>query len=302
MNIVLTGSLGNIGKPLTKLLIDKGYRVTVISSKPERIQAIEALGAIPAIGTIQDEEFLVATFSGADVVYLMEAWEAIGSLFDKNIDFIAEFKRIAKTYAAAVKRSGVTKVVHLSSIGAHSSEGTGSLLVHHNVENILQTLPEDIHVKFLRPVGFFSNIYRWLPTIAAQMAIVQSYGGDQKEPWVSPQDIAQTIADEIQKPFTGRTVQYVASDEVSPNEIALALAKSIHKPELQWRVVPSEELLDKMISAGINEWIANGLIAMQKAQQDGSLYRDFYENKPELGKVKLADFAKEFAEVYSKKQ
>ncbi|RZK98912.1 MAG: NAD-dependent epimerase/dehydratase family protein, partial [Pedobacter sp.] len=86
MNIVLTGSLGNIGKPLTKLLINKGYRVTVISSKPERIQAIEALGAIPAIGTIQDEDFLVATFSGADVVYLMEAWEAIGSLFDKNID------------------------------------------------------------------------------------------------------------------------------------------------------------------------------------------------------------------------
>ena len=41
---------------------------------------------------------------------------------------------------------------------------------------------------------------------------------------------------------------------------------------------------------------------MQKAQQDGSLYEDFYQNKPELGKVKLAGFAKEFAEVYNKKQ
>ena len=298
MNIVLTGSLGNIGKPLTKLLVDKGHQVTVISSKPERIQAIETFGAIPAIGTIHDEDFLAATFSGADVVYLMEAWEGIGSLFDKKIDFVAEFKRIANTYAAAVKRSGVTKVVHLSSIGAHSSEGTGSLLVHHNVENILQTLPENIHIKFLRPVGFFSNIYRWLPTIVSQMAIVQSYGGDQKEPWVSPKDIAQTIADEMEKAFSGRTVQYVASDEVSPNEIALALAKSINKPDLKWKVVPADELLDKMMSAGINEWIANGMIAMQKAQQDGSLYEDFYKHRPELGSVKLADFAKEFAEVF----
>ena len=298
MNIVLTGSLGNIGKPLTKLLVSNGHQVTVISSKSERIQAIEALGAIPAIGTIQDEDFLASTFGGADVVYLMEAWEGIGSLFDKDLDFLAEFRKVANTYVAAIKRSGVTNIVHLSSIGAHADKGTGSLLVHHNVENILRTLPENHHIKFLRPVGFFSNIYRWLPKIQSQMTIVQSYGGDRKEPWVSPQDIAQTIADAMEAPFTGRSVQYVASDEVSPNEIALALGKSINHPELKWKVVPSDELLDQMLSAGINEWIAKGMIAMQQAQQDGSLYEDYYKNKPELGKVKLADFAAEFAEVY----
>ena len=67
---------------------------------------------------------------------------------------------------------------------------------------------------------------------------------------------------------------------------------------MKWKVVPSDELLDQMLSAGINEWIAKGMIAMQQAQQDGSLYEDYYKNKPELGKVKLADFAAEFAEVY----
>ena len=73
MKIVITGSLGNIGKPLTKLLIAKGHQVIVISSKPERMQEIKELGAIPAIGTIQDVEFLAETFTGADAVYLMEA-------------------------------------------------------------------------------------------------------------------------------------------------------------------------------------------------------------------------------------
>jgi len=301
MNIAITGSLGNIGKPLTKLLVARGHRVTVISSKPERISAIEALGAIPAIGSIQDVEFLTKTFTGADAVYLMEAWEGIGSLFDNTIDFPAEFRKIADNYVQAVQRAGVTKIIHLSSIGAHSDQGTGSLLVHHNVEKVLGTLPDNVSIKFIRPVGFFSNVHRWLPMIRSQGAVIQSYGGDRKEPWVSPYDIAQMIAEEMERPFIGRTVQYVASDEVSPNEIAEALGKSIGNPDLKWKVISSQELLNQMLSAGINEWIANGMVAMQQAQGNGSLYEDFYLNKPALGKLKLADFAEEFAEVYKNK-
>lgn len=296
MKIVMTGSLGNIGKPLIKLLVVNGHQVTVISSNAERKNAIEALGGIPAIGSIQDADFLTQTFRGADAVYLMEAWEGIGSLFDKNIDFPSEFRKIADNYVKAVQQSGIKKIIHLSSIGAHSDKGTGSLMVHHNVENILKTLPEEVSIKFMRPVGFFSNMYRWLSTIQSQGAIIQSYGGDQKEPWVSPQDIAQTIADEMEKPFNGRTIHYVASDEVSPNEIAEVLGRAIGNPNLKWKVISSQELLDQLLSAGINEWIANGLVEMQKAQGDGSLYEDFYLNKPELGKVKLSDFA----EVYNK--
>ncbi|WP_293888454.1 MULTISPECIES: NAD(P)H-binding protein [unclassified Sphingobacterium] len=300
MNIVITGSLGNIGKPLTKLLVSKGHQVTVISSKPERASAIEALEATPAIGNIQDVDFLTTVFNGADIVYLMEAWEGIGSLFDKSIDYRLEFEKIAHNYVKAVKDSNVKRIVHLSSVGAHSENGTGSLLVHHAVEQILRTLPQDVSIKFMRPVGFFSNIYRWLPTIKSAGAIVQSYGGDRKEPWVSPYDIAHTIAEEMAKPFTGKTVHYIASDEVSPNEIAQTLGKAIGYASLEWKVITAEELLNQMLSAGINEWIAHGLVAMQKAQADGSLYEDFYRNKPNLGKVKLSDFATEFAAEYDR--
>ncbi|MCC9139000.1 NAD-dependent dehydratase, partial [Pontibacter silvestris] len=59
-----------------------------------------------------------------------------------------------------------------------------------------------------------------------------------------------------------------------------------------------DTLLNQMLSAGVNEWIANGMVAMQQAQQDGSLYEDYCLNKPKLGKVKLSDFAEEFAEAY----
>lgn len=298
MKIVLTGSLGNIGNPLTQLLVGAGHQVTVISRRKERIPEIENLGAVAAIGSIQDVEFLTETFKNADAVYLMEAWEGMGSLFDQEIDFLAEFKKTARNYVKAVQQSGIRKIIHLSSIGAHSDQGTGSLLVHYHVEQILQTLPEEVSIKFMRPVGFFSNIYRWLPAIQSQGKIIQSYGGSRKEPWVSPYDIAATIAGEMEEPFSGRTVHYIASDEVSPDEITAALGQSIGNPDLEWKVVSSEELLHQMLSAGINEWIAKGMVAMQRAQADGSLYEDFYSNKPTFGKVKFEDFTKEFAQKY----
>lgn len=299
MNIVLTGSLGNIGKPLVIELVQKGHSVTVISSKNNRQNDIEALGAKAAIGTMQDVSFLTQTFKGADIVYLMEAWEGIGSIFDQNVDFVAAFKKIGNNYKQAVEQSGVLKVVHLSSIGAHTNKGTGSLYLHNTVETILNQLPENVSIKFMRPVGFFNNIFRYMQTIKTQHKIIQSYGGDQKEPWVSPLDIAQAIAQEMDKPFLGRTVRYLASDEVSPNEVAQIIGKAIGKPDLEWSVISDDQTLDGMLSAGVNEWIANGFVQMQAAQRDGSLYADYYLHKPTLGKVKLVDFAKDFAKVYN---
>jgi nucleoside-diphosphate-sugar epimerase len=152
----------------------------------------------------------------------------------------------------------------------------------------------------MRPVGFYTNLFRQIQTIKTQGAIIQNYGGDQKEPWVSPLDIAATIALEMEKPFDGRAVYYIASDEVSPNEVAKILGEAIRKPDLKWLVIPGEQMLNGMLTAGLNEWIANGFIEMQAAQGNGSLYEDYYRHKPTPGKVKLVDFAKEFALIYNK--
>lgn len=301
MNIVITGSIGNIGKPLTQELIRKGHAVTVISSKTERQTDIEAFGAKAAIGTMQDADFLSATFKGADIVYLMETWEGIGSIFDKDMDFIAAFNTIAHNYKKAIEQAGVKRIVHLSSIGAHTDKGKGSLLVHHNVENILRQLPADVAIKFMRPVGFYTNLLRYIPTLKKEGAIVQSWGGDKKEPWVSPLDIATAIAEEMEKPFAERTVRYIASEEVSPNDIAAIIGEAIGKPDLQWLTISSDQMLNGMLAAGVNEWIAEGYVAMQAAQADGSLYEDYYRNKPVLGNIKLKDFAKKFAAVYNNK-
>jgi uncharacterized protein YbjT (DUF2867 family) len=212
---------------------------------------------------------------------------------------MAAISNIGNNYKQAIQQSGVKRVVHLSSIGAHTNKGNGILAFHYNVENILKQLPHDVSIKFMRPVGFYYNMLAFIPTIKTQNAIISNYGGDDKEPWVSPVDIAAVIAEEIEKPFDGRTIRYIASDEVSPNEIAKILGKAIGKPDLKWLAIPDEQLLNGMIAAGMNASVAKGLVEMNASRRGGVLYEDYYRNKPTLGKIKMIEFAKEFAGAFN---
>ena len=298
MKIIVTGSLGHISKPLTEELVQKGHEVTVISSSPERKDAIEALGAKAAIGTMEDAGFLTATFTGADAVYVMETMGG-NSYFDPNIDIMETISRIGNNYKQAILHSGVKRVVHLSSIGAHTDKGNGILVFHYLVENMLNSLPSDVAITFMRPVGFYYNLLGFINIIKTQGVIATNYGGDIKKPWVSPLDIAAAVAEELLTPYTGRKVRYVASDEISCNELASLLGAAIGKPDLKWVVIPDEQLLNGMIAGGMNPKIAAGMVEMNASGQTGALYEDYYRNQPIVGKVKLADYVKEFAAAYN---
>jgi uncharacterized protein YbjT (DUF2867 family) len=299
MKIIITGSLGHISKPLVNILVQKKHAVTVISSKAERQNEIEAAGATAAIGSMEDADFLTATFTGADIVYVMEAVGA-HNFFDKNFDIMAAIDRIVNSYKEAVQQSGVKRVIHLSSIGAHTNKGNGMLAFHYNAEKILQQLPNDVAIKFMRPVGFYYNMFAFIPTIKTQNCIVSNYGGDEKEPWVSPLNIAETIAEEIEKPFNGKEIRYIASDEVSPDEVATILGKATGKPDLKWQTIPDEQFMNGLLAAGMSPQAAKGLTEMNAGRRNGVLYEDYYRNKPALGNVKLVDFAKEFEVVYNR--
>lgn len=297
MNIVLTGSLGNISKPLATKLIAKEHSVTIISSNADKQKDIEALGAKAAIGTMEDVTFLTKTFKDADAVYCMETF----AFFNPNFDYLQYVSQVLHNYKQAIEQSGVKKVIHLSSIGAHTSEGVGILQFHHLAERIIGQLSDDVIIKFIRPVGFYVNLFGQISTIKSQGIIVSNFGSDKKEPWVSPLDIADVISEEFDSPFVHRKIRYVASDEVSGNDIAEALGKAIGNPDLKWITVTDEQYLNGLLNFGMNPKIAEDYVAMQAAQRNGSIYADFNLHKPIFGKVKLADFAKEFAVVYNQK-
>ncbi len=296
MKVIVTGSLGNISKPLTKELVAKGHTVTVISSKPEKQTDIEALGATAVIGSLEDVNLLVSTFTGTDAVYCMVP---PNNYFDLNLDLLAYYRRLGNNYATAIEQSGVKRVVNLSSIGAHLEQGSGILLGAHDVEQILNELSSDIAITHLRPTSFYYNLFGYVDTIKAVGSIVANYGADDKIPWVSPIDIAAVIAEEIATPLVGRNVRYVASEELTGNETASILGAAIGKPDLKWIIISDAQMLGGLESAGMNPQIAAGLVEMYASLHNGVLAEDYYRNKPTvMGKVKLAEFAKEFAAAF----
>jgi uncharacterized protein YbjT (DUF2867 family) len=320
MKIIVTGSLGNISKPLTIELVQKGHQVTVITTKQEKKKDIEALGAKAAVGTIEDVKFLTATFTGADAVYCMLP---LFDYFDPNLDIMVATRRLIGNYVQAIRESGVKKVVHLSSIGAHTDKGNGLLAFHHLAETIFQTLPQDVIIKHMRPVGFYNNVYDFMNTIKGKGflgmfltlrfagftklitgktgVIAANYGAEDKMPWVSPIDIAAATAEELTTPFTERKFRYIASEELTCNEIAKTLGAAIGKPFLRWWVMSDKDMLGGLKMFKIPQVRAEGIVAMNAAMHDGSLFSDYYRHKPALGKVKIKDFAKEFAAVYNRK-
>jgi uncharacterized protein YbjT (DUF2867 family) len=298
MILVITGSLGHIGRPLTKDLVQKGHSVTVISSKPEKQKEIEALGAKSAIGSIEDVPFLTATFMGADAVYSMVP---PANYFNPNLDLMAYWLGVGHNFAEAIQQSGVKRVVHLSSVGAHLDQGSGLILGHHHVEVILNNLV-NVAITFMRPVGFYYNLYGFIPMIKREGLIASNYGAEKKLIWVSPIDIAAAIAEEIATPLIGRKIRYVASDELTGNETAAILGAAIGKPDLKWIIIPNEQMQLGLEAVGMKPQIAAGMVEMFASQQSGLLTEDYYLNKPAImGEVKLTDFAKEFAVAFKQK-
>jgi uncharacterized protein YbjT (DUF2867 family) len=297
MKITITGSLGNISKPLTAELVQKGHAVTVISSNPEKQKEIEALGATAAIGALEDADFLTAAFTGADAVYCMVP---PNNYFDPNLDLLAYYRTLGSNYAHAIEKSGIKRVVNLSSIGAHLEKGNGILLGAHDVEQTLNKLLAEVAITHIRPTSFFYNLLGYAPMIKSAGIIAANYGAEDVIPWVSPIDIAAAIAEELETPFTGRKVRYVASEELTGNESARILGEAIGKPDLKWLLVTDEETEKALVGIGMNAKIAAGLVEMYAGLHSGLLAEDYYRNKPAvMGKTKLKDFVKEAAPAFN---
>jgi uncharacterized protein YbjT (DUF2867 family) len=291
MKITITGSLGNISKPLTEILVKAGHTVTVVSSNADRADEIKALGAIPTIGKITDVEFLTKAFTGADAVYVM-----IPPIYiDK--DWKGYIAGVGQIYADAITASGIKKVVHLSSIGAHLEDGTGPVTGIHRVEEIYNKL-DGVAVKHLRPGFFYNNFYANIDMIKHAGIIGSNFGADTNIVMVHPRDIAAAVAEELQADFTGKSIRYVASDERTAGEVAKALGTTIDKPELPWIEFTDADNIAGAIGAGLPKENAVNYTEMGGSVRSGKMFEDYYLHKPLSGQIKLEDFAVEFAKAF----
>ena len=294
MKYVISGSAGNISKPLAEKLLKAGHEVTVISRQEKNIQSLISLGAHGSIGSVEDPDFLTRTFTGADAVYTMVP-PNLGAA-----DWKGYIGQIGKNFATAIKNSGVQTVVNLSSVGAHLPEGAGPVSGLYRAEQALNELA-DVNIKHLRPVYFYTNFLATIPMVKHMKMIGSNFGGPGFSMVLThPEDIAEVAFEELNKlDFGGHSYRYIASDERPTDEIASILGNAIGQPDLPWITFTDEQSLNGLLQAGLPEEIAKNYTEMGHALQSGIFMEDYLKNRPaQTGKTKLEDFAPQFAAVY----
>ncbi len=292
MKITVTGSLGNIGKKLTTVLLQAGNEVTVVSSQPERQKDIEALGAKAAIGSISDAAFLTNAFSEPDAVFAMTPPNLGG------VNIVANTTAAGKALATAITAAGVKRVVMLSSIGADVPTKTGPIEGLYHIEQMYNQL-EHVNITYLRAGYFYTNYYNDVPLIKNAGIIGSNLPHTTLIPLVHPNDIALAAAAALQKTGTGKNVQYIVSDYRSAADIATVFGAALNKPELPWVAFTDEQALEGMKGAGLPTEMAQLYTDMGAGLRTGAIQADFIKvGAPTDGATKLEDFAKEYAAAF----
>jgi uncharacterized protein YbjT (DUF2867 family) len=243
--VVVTGASGQVGRQLARRLLADGRRVRVVGRNARALQPLADLGAQIRVGSFQDPAVLKDAFQTAAMVFVLTPADT--SLPDLN----AEQERNIHAIAAAVRDSGVPKVVALSSWGAEMPDRIGGIIACRWLEHALDEVP-GLDVVHLRPVWFMEN-FLW------NIGLMKSAGinglaiePDLAFPMIAASDIATVAGDYLTDPtFNGRTVQYLNGPrEYSMTDVTRTLGASIGKPDLRYIRFPDAIMRKGLISNG----------------------------------------------------
>jgi uncharacterized protein YbjT (DUF2867 family) len=225
---------------------------------------------VPAIGNLDDAEFLTQTFRGATAVYLMipPKWDVT--------DWRAYQRGISEAFLKALRATGVQKAVLLSSEGAHLLEGAGPVSGLARLEHGLREI-EGLHVRALRPGFFMENFFGVIGLIKQAGMVGYSLRADIRMPIVHTRDIADLATKRLlDLDFSGHTHEFVGgAADLTMGEATTILGNAIGKPELPYVVFSPEEAKAGMQQAGIPETIADGYNELFDALNTG-IYQEGY--------------------------
>jgi uncharacterized protein YbjT (DUF2867 family) len=245
--ITIIGGSGNIGKGIATLLLRQGCKLRLIARRAEGLQELVDAGATAAVGDVNDSGFLVDAFCGSSAVFAMIPPDYAAA------DMIARQDAAGEAIATAIRRAGVKKVVHLSSVGADLMRGTGPIIVLHRQERRLNVIP-GIDVVHLRCGWFMENLLRMAEPVAQDGTLRYIIAPDAPMYMVATRDVALTAATLLAEPhFTGCTVRYLLGQRtLTFREVAPILGDVVGRPETTYQQVPAAQGRSAMMARGFS--------------------------------------------------
>jgi uncharacterized protein YbjT (DUF2867 family) len=173
--LLVTGATGHIGRELARELDAKGAKFRILVRDPARAAGLPGR-AERVIGDLDDPATLAPAFDGVDGLFLLVP--GIGTAHTAHA-------------VAAAQAAGVHRIVHLSSYAVIGDPMPAMGRWHHEREQVVRAC--GIPATILRPSGFMTNAFDWLPTICEGGFVLDPVGPGRTAP-IDPADIAAVAA------------------------------------------------------------------------------------------------------------
>ncbi|WP_326955612.1 SDR family oxidoreductase [Amycolatopsis sp. NBC_01286] len=210
--IVVTGATGNVGKPLTRALIEAGEQVTAVS----RHAAPAPAGGRHVVADLADPAGLEPALAGAKALFLLLSG-----------DLHATGANPADVIHQAVA-GGVRRIVLLSSLGVATRPFGATRIALRAVEDVLRE--SDVDWAVLRPGGFTSNALWWAESVRERRVVAAPFG-DVGVPIIDPADIAEVAAAcLLDDRHTGGVYALTGPEVITPRGQAEAIATALGSP------------------------------------------------------------------------
>jgi len=263
--ITIIGATGKVGTKTTKNLLNKNYNLRLVGRDKEKLEVWKKESGVEVFpGDLKNTEFLTKALTGSDVVLTMLPSDYSTTNIGKYQD------ELGVSITNAIKKSGVKKVLNLSSVGGHTEEKTGIVAGLARQEQRLNNL-EGVDVLHLRPSYFMENLITHIDVIKNMNIMGTPLAARKQFPLIATNDVARVAAEKLQNhTWTGKTVQpLLGPKDYNMEEVTSALAKAIGKPNLPYYQFPHDQEKENMMKRGLNENVSEAIIKMNEGINDG---------------------------------
>jgi uncharacterized protein YbjT (DUF2867 family) len=264
--IALTGATGQTGSKIADLLLDAGKKIRVLGRSEDSLKRFKERGAEIAVGNQENLSFLTKAFLGCEAVYLL-----IPRKMDTN-NILLHYDTLGDVAVQAIRKSGIKKVVFLSSLGAELGSGTGPIVGLHNVEAKLAKLVQT-DIVILRAGAFMENTLMNVSLIKNQHINGNTIPPDAPMALVATRDIARKVAELLTAPtFTGHKIIDLFGDRITYKEVTAQIGEAVGIPALPYVRFSDADAIKGMMGMGLSKNMAESYAEMSSAVGRGLIH------------------------------
>lgn len=246
--ILVSGATGTNGSALVEELAARGVPVRAMVRAPDKAGSVEREGVEAVVADFGAPETLDAALEGVEKAFVVTPPDPREPEWERN-------------FVDAAKRAGVRHVVKLSVAGADEGAPVRFGRVHAEAERYLEG--SGIGYTILRPTGFMQNTLAYAGSVSSEGRFYAPLA-DAKVAWIDVRDIAAVAAETLTgEGHEGKVYDLTGPEALSNREIAQKLSAALGKT-VEHVEVSYEGAREAMVGAGLPEWLADGLIELNR--------------------------------------